>query len=113
MKIMKINILGTDYKIKENCNIEDYSGLIENEAYTDFTTKEIIIGEFGNDSINSVKDINYHIRKVKRHEIVHSLLFESGLDNNTDWARNEEIIDWIAMQYPKMKKIFEKLNIEN
>ena len=38
-----INILGTDYKIKENCNIDNYSALKDNEAYTDHTTKEIII----------------------------------------------------------------------
>ena len=107
-----IEILGTEYKIKENCNIEEYSALRENEAYTDFTTKEIIIGEYDKDTYNSVKNLDYHIKKVKRHEIIHALLYESGLDCNTDWATNEEIVDWIAMQYPKMKEIFNKLDIE-
>lgn len=106
-----INILGTDYKIKENCNVDDYTPLQDNEAYTDFTTKEIIIGEYGKE-YNSVKNLEYHIKKVKRHEIIHALLYESGLDCNTDWATNEEIVDWIAMQYPKMKKIFSKLDVE-
>lgn len=110
---MKINILGTNYKLKENCNVSDYSGLLENEAYTDFTTKEIIIGDYDTENTNSIKNLKYHIRKVKRHEIIHSLLYESGLDSNTDWATNEEIIDWIAIQYPKMKEIFSKLNIES
>ncbi len=106
-----INILGTEYKLKENCSIEDYSQLEDNEAYSDFSTKEIIISEYGTDK-NSQKDLDYHIRKVKRHEIIHTFLFESGLDCNTDWATNEEIVDWFAIQYPKIKKIFEKLNIE-
>jgi len=106
-----INILGTDYEIKENCNIDEYTALQDNEAYTDFTTKEIIIGEYG-EEYNSVKNLEYHIKKVKRHEILHALLYESGLDCNTDWATNEEIVDWIAMQYPKMKQIFKKLDIE-
>lgn len=108
---MKVNILGTNYEIKENCNIDDYSALENMEAYTDFTTKEIVISEYGEDN-NSVKNIDYHIKRVKRHEIVHALLYESGLDCNTDWATNEEIVDWVAIQYPKMKEIFEKLNIE-
>ena len=106
-----INILGTDYKIKENCKIEDYSALKYNEAFTDSTSKEIIIGEYSTDD-NSIKNLEYHIKKVKRHEIIHALLYESGLDCNTNWATNEEIVDWIAMQYPKFSKIFKELDIE-
>ena len=105
-----INVLGTEYKIKENCNIIDYTPLNDNEAYTDFTTKEIIIGKYTKEN-NDVANIQNHINKVKRHEIIHSFLYESGLDCNTDWARNEEIVDWFAIQYPKISKIFEKLNI--
>lgn len=40
--------------------------------------------------------------KIVRHEIVHAFLKESGLDCNSDWARNEEIVDWIALQGPKI-----------
>lgn len=109
--MINVNILGTEYTIKEDCNIEEYKALEDNEAYTDFTTKEIIISEFGRDT-NSVNDLDYHIRKVKRHEIIHALLYESGLDCNTNWATNEEIVDWFAIQYPKMKQIYEELGIE-
>ena len=107
-----MNILGIDCKIKENCNIEDYKALENNEAYTDVTTKEIIISEYGTDN-NNVKDLSKHINKVKRHEIIHAFLYESGLDCNTDWATNEEIVDWIAIQYPKLKEIYKTLNIED
>ena len=36
---------------------------------------------------------------------------ESGLRNNTDYAENEELVDWIAIQFPKIAKVFEKLGI--
>ena len=106
-----IDILGTKYKLKENCKIEDYKALENNEAYTDSTIKEIIISEYSKDD-NCVKDLDFHIKKVKRHEIIHAFLYESGLDCNTDWATNEEIVDWIAMQFPKINKIFKELDID-
>lgn len=36
-------------------------------------------------------------------------LFESGLDSES-WGRNEEIVDWIANQFPKMMKAFDEVN---
>jgi len=47
--------------------------------------------------------------KVIRHELVHAFLFESGLAGNS-WASNEEIVDWIAYMFPKMKAAFEAAN---
>ena len=41
-----------------------------------------------------------------RHEIVHGFLSESGLAYNANdsncWAKNEEMVDWFAMQGPKI-----------
>lgn len=49
-----------------------------------------------------------------RHEIVHAYLFESGLTECSgavnSWAINEEMVDWIASQFPKMKRTMEALN---
>ena len=28
------------------------------------------------------------------------------------WARNEEMVDWIAIQYPKIKKVFQQLGCD-
>ena len=109
--MIKINVLGTEYEIKENCNVEDYKALEDKDGYTDSSIKQIVIADFKKD-YNSIEDLDFHTRKVKRHEIIHAMLYESGLDCNTDWATNEEIVDWIAMQYPKLKAIFEKLDIE-
>lgn len=47
-------------------------------------------------------------KKVLRHEIVHAFLFESGIDSSSEWARNEEIVDWIALQFPKLLDAFKE-----
>lgn len=46
-------------------------------------------------------------KEALRHEIVHAFLTESGLDANAfsvdcPWAKNEEMVDWIALQGPKI-----------
>jgi predicted SprT family Zn-dependent metalloprotease len=52
-------------------------------------------------------------KEVMRHEIVHAFLYESGLGYSTHipncaWAVNEEMVDWIAIQTPKMAKVFKQ-----
>ena len=45
---------------------------------------------------------------VKRHELIHAFLYESGLDA-CSWANNEEMVDWIAIQFPKLFKAFQEV----
>jgi len=50
-----------------------------------------------------------------RHELVHAFLNESGLMWNSftpdkAWAKNEEMVDWIAIQSPKLFKVFREVN---
>ena len=44
---------------------------------------------------------------------MHAFLYESGLDGqscNVDcWAKNEEMIDWFALQSKKIFKAFKKV----
>ena len=103
-----VNILGTKYKI-EYRNSSDDVKLETCDGYCDTSIKLIVIAII-NKSDNSVNDLNSYNRKVLRHEIMHAILYESGLGCNS-WADNEEIIDWIAIQYPKLKAIFDKLEI--
>lgn len=62
----------------------------------------------------SVEDLQTHTKKVMRHEIIHAFLYESGLwvnsGNVENWGCSEEITDWIAIQFPKMLKAFQKAN---
>lgn len=52
---------------------------------------------------------------VLRHEIVHAFLFESGLAQNSGdteaWASNEEMVDWIARQGPKIYKAWQDAGV--
>ena len=101
---MKIMILGTEYKVTKRKESEDVK-LCDCDGYADFTTKEIVLREFSEKEKNepqSVCDLTVYQKKVLRHEIVHSFLNESGLRECTTWARNEEIVDWIAIQFWKM-----------
>lgn len=111
MENFKVNILGVEYKVLVNQSREDYPLLEEADGFTDFTTKKIIIEKLKTGPRNW-EDMDSYFKQVLRHEIVHAFLHESGLDSNTDWARNEEIVDWIAIQFPKLKKTFKEAQEE-
>ena len=102
---MKVNILGTEYTIETRTEATD-KYLIGHDGYCDKTTKEIVIDDFTPTDI-TVKDLKVFHKMVLRHEIVHAFLNESGLDTES-WAKNEELVDWIALQFPKMVKVFQK-----
>lgn len=111
---MKINVLGTEYKIEiRDANTPDF----ENKCgWCDWQQKLIVVGN--PKSRNEWKDepeesIQYNIKETTRHEIIHAFLYESGLHVNSgtiseQWALNEEMIDWIAIQVPKMVKAFKE-----
>lgn len=105
-----VHILGTEYKI---LIIEegDYRYDREADGWVDTQVKEILIFNYKQDVI-SVKDLVAYQKKVIRHEIIHAFLYESGLWQNSYgskcWAQNEEMVDWIAIQSPKLYKAFEE-----
>lgn len=106
---MKVNILGTKYTIKTATRDTDVR--LENcDGYVDTTTKEIVVDN-PKPSEMSWSDMEDYKRKVVRHEVVHAFLYESGLAFNS-WGKNEEVVDWIALQFPKMKAVFETLEVE-
>lgn len=97
----KVDILGTPYVIRfyrgnDDAKLENASG------YTETFSKEIVIDDSEPDE-RTVNDFESFKRKVLRHEIVHAFLQESGLGGCSDWARNEEVVDWIALQFEKMQ----------
>lgn len=114
---MDISVLGTDYKI-EYRNLKDDDKLEEMEGYTDLYKKLIVIGKleqreyFKDEEEEKLQKVK---NKILRHEIIHAFLHESGLDSNSNksysWADNEEMVDWIAIQSPKIFKIYKDLEI--
>jgi len=110
----KIDILGTKYLLKYSSYKEDKK--LENlDGYTDYYMKKIVIeSDFKDRLFDKTKIINYQ-NKVLRHEIIHAFLNESGLECNSlkthNWAENEEMVDWFAIQSPKIFKLYKELNI--
>ncbi|MCZ9313169.1 MAG: hypothetical protein O0V67_07305 [Methanocorpusculum sp.] len=102
---MTVDVLGTKYEIIESDRISD-NNLDNNDGYCDFSTKKIVIDTFKN-TPGSMEDLEKYRRQVIRHELIHAFLFESGLDASS-WGKNEEIVDWIAIQFLKLFDAFEK-----
>lgn len=93
-----VNILGTEYTIKEQSERENEK-LSGCDGYCDWTVKEIVVER---EMIGNLGDMEAYIRKVLRHEIVHAFALESGLNESSEWAANEEMVDWIARQGEKI-----------
>ena len=102
-----VSILGTGYSVKYRIARDDPK-LKEASGYTETYSKEIIIDDSEPEE-QTLNDLEGFKRKVLRHEIVHAFLHESGLDAGSDWARNEEIVDWIALQFEKMQRAMQEV----
>ncbi len=114
---MKVNILGTDYKIllkllNEDDVLKDYDG------YCDSPNGTIVVRKYTEEEQkkdNMTDNLDAYNKKTLRHEIIHAFLYESGLSGNSmqydgAWSMNEEMVDWIAIQFPKILKAFQECN---
>lgn len=110
MKNKYVSILGEEYKINTEVLVEEAEYLKEVNGYCDSSIKEITVAKFIN-STGTLKDLKKYEDKVIRHEIIHAFLDESGLKECSEWARNEEMVDFFANQIPKMVKVFKELEI--
>lgn len=105
-----IDILGTPYLIQKFSGSED-DRMIDNDGFCDFSTKEIGYAEGLEISHpGDQKNLELVKQQVLRHEIVHAFMYESGLNTNSEFAVNETLIDWIAIQFPKMLKAMKTCN---
>ena len=107
VNIFAVDVLGTVYSVQMKNMVEEPE-LEKCDGYCDHTTKTIIIADL-QQTPGSLGDLDKYTKHVIRHELVHAFLHESGLDANS-WASNEEIVDWIAMQFPKMLEAFKELD---
>lgn len=115
-----INILGTEYEISTHKISEDAFLKKNNFAgYCSEYAKKIVIADMTEEEYfpdMTDLEIKECRKSVLRHEIVHAFLNESGLSgsaNGTEgsWAKNEEIVDWIAIQSTKIFDVYSKLDI--
>lgn len=109
--MQKLCILGTEYTIFIKKYDEDKAFALRSiSGYCDGTTKQIVVCD-----MSTYKDWEHEPperasatqRQILRHEIVHAFYHESGLADNSltydgPWPNNEEMVDWFALQGPKI-----------
>lgn len=113
---MTVNVLGTEYAIVvKKYDDEPYFKKQGANGYCSPTEKEIAICDmstYPDWEDESEKARETQEKTTLRHEIVHAFLNESGLSSNSNdiaaWARNEEMVDWIAIQAPKLIKAWQE-----
>lgn len=118
MEKKTVNILGTEYTIKTHKVSEDET--LKNNRWSGYCgeeSKEIIIADVSEKPYFALneKEQKIYEKQTLRHEITHAFLNESGLSDNSseseNWAKNEEMVDWFAIQSPKIFKVFQELDI--
>lgn len=112
----KFNVLGTEYTIVQGNGVM-FPELTTMDGYTDTSTKTIVVDDMSDmkDQDGAKKDLDNYKKQVIRHEIIHAFLYECGLAENSNetnaWAVNEEMVDWFAIQSPKIFATFDELDI--
>ncbi len=106
---MTINILGTSYTVNM-ATASTEPRLEDCDGFCDETTREIVTKNYERGQRLSKGRLELQEQKVIRHEIIHAFLYESGLAENSDWAQNEEMVDWFAKQAPKLCKAWQEAN---
>ncbi len=114
---MTINILGTNYEIMYESWMPEgrfaengWCGVCYENVHKIYICRMDTVPAWK----NAEKDmVTQHEKLTLRHEIVHAFFNESGLmesssASNEGWARNEEMVDWIAIQGPKIYKAWEE-----
>lgn len=108
---MTINILGAPYRVVVKKYGDDKCFDREDAAgYCDGLHHQIVLCDmttYKGWENEAEENCNLMQRQTLRHEIVHAFLDESGIQSNSadtvgPWARNEEMVDWIAIQGPKI-----------
>ena len=117
---MKIDILGTEYRIETHKVSED--SFMEEKSLAGYCGEEnklIVVADMSEEKYFAgmdEKEQETYRKKTLRHEIIHAFLNESGLSDSSNqfdgaWAKNEEMVDWFAIQAPKIFSAFKKMNI--
>ena len=114
---MTVNILGTDYALTVKKYDEDEA--FERRSicgYCDNWTKQIVVCDmttykgWEHEPAETAAEAQ---KETLRHEITHAFFDESGLGDSSGvvdrpWAKNEEMVDWVALQGPKIWKAWQE-----
>lgn len=102
-----VQVLGNDYTIYYG-DATQYPVLTDLDGACDTSTRSIFIDSCSTaSSSNEAKgNLQVHKQHITRHELIHAFLYESGLDACVPWV-TEEMVDWLAIQSPKLFKLFQ------
>lgn len=108
---MIVSVLGTDYEIIRKKYDEDPEFKERSiNGYCDGLLHQIVVCDM--QTYPGMENEPAEVCQLSesatlRHEIVHAFFNESGLKDcafavESPWAKNEEMVDWIALQGPKI-----------
>lgn len=107
-----ISILGSKWKLK--VVPREYDPMFATvDGYTDRSVKTMYVADGSTNNVDDLRDWAEYQKVVKRHEIIHAFLFESGLAQDMyhpAYGHCEQDIDFFAIQFPKMYEVFEKVD---
>ena len=112
-KLSQVTILGVNYEVVYKIAKDDAYLKEGSSGYCDFYSKKIVIEKFTDEELNSpgaTENIQALKDEIFRHEIIHAFLYESGRD---DLARDEVLVNMLAIQLPKIKHLLWGDNIRN
>ena len=113
-----VNVLGTEYKIEiHKVSEDDYLKENQKSGFCAEEGKLIVVADMSESDFfpdMDEQEQQIYANKVLRHEITHAFLNESGLSDSASvpdcgWAKHEEMVDWFAIQSPKIFKAFEEV----
>lgn len=114
---MTVNILSTPYEIiVKKYDEEEAFDRRSIAGFFDGYAKQIVVCDmhtYKGWEYDSEKTIVECQKETTRHEIVHAFFYESGLwDNAVEcggaWTKNEEMVDWLAIQGAKIYKAWQE-----
>lgn len=114
---MKLSILGTEYTVTvKKYDEEEVFTRRSIDGYHDGFTKQIVccdMSTYRGWEHEMPETIMAAQKQILRHEIVHAFFHESGLADSSlgfdgAWGKNEEMVDWFALQGPKIYKAWQE-----
>lgn len=102
--LKKVNILGTEYTIVPEPKLIE----MQADGVCKRYDKEISVRDAKDmlDDIDTDEAKRARLNEVFRHEIIHAYFAEAGLMDV--YGADEQLVDWIAIQFPKMLKSFQE-----
>lgn len=95
--------------------------MLKNNSWAGYCCGEkplIVIADLDDEkhfSFHDEAEKDSYFKSSLRHEIIHAFLNESGLKDNFEHANQmgheETMVDWIAIQFPKIAAVYQKLEI--